>query len=826
MNKPAKEIAATQDLEAKVEALLSQMTLEEQVLLLSGEDHWSLPALPRLGLGKLRVTDGPNGARGSGSAVQGSTSAAFPVAISLGATWNTELAREIGKALAEEVKTKDAHVSLAPTVNMHRSVANGRNFECFSEDPELSADLTAAFVNGLQGEGIAATVKHFAGNESEVERTTINSVIDERTLREVYLRPFEAAVKDANAWGVMSSYNKLNGTYTAENKWLLTDVLRDDWGFDGAVMSDWFGSRTTAPTVNAGLDIEMPGPTRDRGAKLVAAVEAGEVSAETVRERARAVLRLMGRVGLLDQTPEFNERSIDRPEHRALIRKAGAEGIVMLKNAGLLPVAEGKKIAAIGPNTKIAQIMGGGSSQLNPHYRVSPWEALESRLGTDALIYAHGCQNHRWEPILHGHLDIEFFATTDLSGPVVARAAGKASVDFWNPPQEDGKIDPKKFSARVKTDFLAEATGRYSFGLHAAGRARLYVNGTLVVDVWDNWTKGRTFFEEGCDEVTGTIRLEAGQTYEIVMDFATVPASNLSNPAFRFGVSMPLGDEAIEEAVAAAKAADIALLFVGRNGEWDTEGSDLDHIRLPGRQDELIEKVAAANKNVVVVLQTGGPIEMPWLDKVGAVLQAWYPGQEAGNAIADVLFGDAEPGGRLPQTFPMRWEDNPTHTDDPEIYPGKDGRVRYDEGVFIGHRHYDAKGITPLFPFGFGLSYSEFSLNGIEIDTGPDEVVVSTTLQNIGARAGSTVVQLYVGEEAPKVSRPIRELKAFSKVALAAGESRKVSLTLAARDFAYFDGTAGLWRVDAGMFRLSLGFSAADLRGEATITRPSRTIAK
>ncbi len=826
MNRPAKDIIATDALEAKVDALLSQMTLEEQVLLLSGEDHWSLPALPRLGLGKLRVTDGPNGARGSGSAVQGSTSAAFPVAIALGATWNPDLAREIGKALAEEVKSKDAQVSLAPTVNMHRSVANGRNFECFSEDPELSADLTAAFINGLQGEGIAATVKHFAGNESEVERTTINSVIDERTLREVYLRPFEAAVKDAKAWGVMSSYNKLNGTYTAENKWLLTDVLRDDWGFDGIVMSDWFGSRTTAPTVNAGLDIEMPGPTRDRGAKLVAAVEAGEVSAETIRERARAVLRLMGRVGILDEVPSFNERSVDRPEHRALIRKAGAEGIVLLKNDALLPLSGGKKIAAIGPNTKIAQIMGGGSSQLNPHYRVSPWDALVRRLGGDALVHAPGCQNHRWEPILQGHMDIEYYATTDLSGPVVARGVGKASVDFWNPPQDGGRIDPKNFSARVKTDFTAEVTGRYSFGLHAAGRARLYVDGTLVVDVWESWTKGRTFFEEGCDEVTGTIRLEAGKTYEVVMDFATVPASNLSNPAYRFGVSMPLGDEAIEEAVSAAKAADIVLLFVGRNGEWDTEGSDLDHIRLPGRQDELIAKVADANDNVVVVLQTGGPIEMPWLDKVGAVLQAWYPGQDAGNAIADVLFGDAEPGGRLPQTFPVRWEDNPAHTDDPEIYPGKCGQVRYAEGVFIGHRHYEAKGITPLFPFGFGLSYSEFDLDGIEVDAGADSVTVTTTVRNVGARDGSTVVQLYVGEDRPKLARPVRELKGFAKFALKAGESRKVSLSLNARDFAYFDVDTACWRVDAGSFHLWLGFSAADLRADATLQQPSRTLAK
>jgi beta-glucosidase len=379
---------------------LAAATLEEQVSILSGEDFWSLPAIDRLGIGKLRVTDGPNGARGGGSLIGGVKSAAFPVGICIGASWNVALAQEIGAALAQEVKSKGAHVSLAPTVNIQRSVTNGRNFECYSEDPVLTGKLAVGFIQGLQGEGISATIKHFAGNESEIQRTTMSSQIDERSLRETYLVPFEMAVKEGGTWGIMSSYNKVNGTYAAENHWLLTEVLRGDWGYDGLVMSDWFGSRSTAPTVNAGLDLEMPGPTRDRGAKLLAAVEAGEVKAETVAERALNLLRLMERAGSLSDHRPHEEHADDQPEHRALIRRAGAEGTVLLKNMdGILPLSDSgnRKIAVIGPNAKTAQIMGGGSAQLNPHYRVTPWDGIAAALGgEERMVYATTSSNRCW----------------------------------------------------------------------------------------------------------------------------------------------------------------------------------------------------------------------------------------------------------------------------------------------------------------------------------------------------------------------------------------------------------------------------------------------
>jgi beta-glucosidase len=808
---------------ARVEDLVDAMTLEEQVDLLSGEDFWSLPAIERLGIGKLRVTDGPNGARGSGSLVGGVRSASFPVGIALGATWNPDVVVEIASALAEEVKSKGAHVSLAPTVNIQRSVANGRNFECYSEDPILTARLAVAFVQGLQRQGIAATVKHFAGNESEIERTTISSEIDERSLREIYLVPFEAAVKEGKTWAVMSSYNRLNGVFASENEWLLTQVLREEWHYDGVIMSDWFGSHSTAPTVNAGLDLEMPGPPRDRGAKLVAAVKAGDVSAATVRERTLNVLRLMQRTGALDDNRPHEERAEDRPEHRALIRRAGAEGMVLFKNEGVLPLSGSGKIAVIGPNAKMAQIMGGGSAQLNPHYRISPHEGLATALGADRLVYAAGATNHRFEPLLNGVFTVDYFSGPDLSGTPVHTETQQNAEAFWIGRVAEGKVDPLRFSARISGTFTPDRSGWYRVGIHSAGTARVLFDGALVADAWSNWQKGRTFFEEGCDEVIGTIKLEAGRAYAVTIEFATREFATLGLAAFRCGVGYPLGDEAIEEAVRAAAASEVALVFAGRSGEWDTEGSDLVDIVLPGRQDELIAAVAAANPRTVVVLQTGGPIEMPWINAVAAVLQAWYSGQESGNSIADVLTGRAEPGGRLPQSFPLKWSDNPTHSQDREVYPGQNGKVRYEEGLFIGYRHYDKAGIAPLFPFGFGLSYTSFKFGEPQLDSHAFEaegrVAVSVDVTNTGGRRGSTVLQLFVSAPDSELQRPAKELKTFAKVALRAGETQRVTLALNARDFAYFDPKAKRWIVGSGDYVLHLALSAMEMISSVPLSR-------
>lgn len=807
----------------RIEQLLSEMTLEEKVSILSGEDFWSVPAVERLGIGKLRVTDGPNGARGGGSLIGGVKSASFPVGIAIGATWNVPLVEEIGAALADEVKSKGAHMLLAPTVNIHRSVTNGRNFECYSEDPFLSAELAVGYIKGLQGQGIGATIKHFVGNESEIERTTMSSEIDERSLREIYLVPFEWAVKKAGTWGVMSSYNRLNGTFTSEHNWLLTTVLRSEWGYDGIVMSDWFGSHSTAETVNAGLDLEMPGPARDRGQKLIDAVNSGEVSAETLDKRVTAMLRLMERVGSLDDHRPHHEQANDRPEHRALIRRAGAEAAVLLKNNGVLPLKPESRVAVIGPNAKRAQIMGGGSAQLNAHYRVSPWEGLVAQLGEDQLTYAVGCGNDRFEPLLRGTLTVEYFDNEKLAGEPVHIGTQEDAQAFWIGHVADGKVDPLHFSARVRATYMPEKSGTHRVGIYSAGFAKVFVDGKLVADAWTNWTKGRTFFEEGCDEVVGTIDLEAGRTYDVTIEFATKDFATLGLAAFACGIGLPLGDADIAEAVRAARNSDVAVVFIGRNGEWDTEGSDLPGIELPGRQNELVAAVAHANPNTVVVLQTGGPIEMPWINSVRAVVQAWYPGQEAGNAIADVLTGAAEPGGRLPQTFPVRWSDNPAHSQDREVYPGLEGKVRYEEGIFVGYRHYDRLGMTTLYPFGFGLGYTTFSVSDLRVDEsafeGDGNVTATVSVTNTGPRAGSTVVQLYVSDTESSSPRPAKELKAFAKVALEPGGSRQVILTLDARSFAFFRAEAKHWLVESGDFTLRVGQSSADLPLTAAVKR-------
>lgn len=809
---------ATPHSEARIEALLDAMTLEEQVALLAGGDVWTTAPIERLGIPAIKVSDGPNGARGGGALVGGVKAASFPVGIALAATWNTALVAQIGAALAEEAHSKGARVLLAPTVNMHRSPLNGRNFECYSEDPFLSAQLAVAYITGLQRNGVSATVKHFVGNESEFERMTISSEIGERALREIYLPPFEAAVKDAGTWAIMSSYNKINDTYVSERPDLLIDLLKREWGFDGVVMSDWFATHSTAEALNGGMDLEMPGPTKYRGDKLVAAVRAGDVSADAVHDSARRVLRLIARVGAFDDPTIPEEQALDRPEHRALIRRAGAEGIVLLRNDGALPLdASGlKKIAIIGPNAKTAQIMGGGSAQVNAHYRVSPFEGIAAQVGTDAeLGYEIGCTNYRLLPLLRADLAIEYFNSPDLSGAVIAREQRIEGEIMWFGEVAPG-LNRDIFSARVTARFTPEASGEHQLSLVSAGLSRLFVDDRLIVDNWSDWRPSDNYFGAGSAEAIGTLDLQTGETYTLVIEYAMQADNAFGVKGLRVGVTRPLGDDAIERAVELAAASDVALLFVGLNGEWDSEGADRPHMGLAGRQDELIARVAATNPQTIVVLQTGGPISMPWLDDVAGVLEAWYPGQECGNAIADVLFGAINPSGKLPQTFPARLEDNPAYGN----YPGEHGRVQYAEGIFIGYRHYEQQQIAPLFPFGFGLSYTSFAYDNLQLSTNsisPDErLTVTVDVSNSGQRAGQEIVQLYVRDEHAGVARPPKELKGFAKVELAPGEIKTVTLELDRRSLAYWDDTQHAWIAEAGTFAVLLGSSSQDIRAQTT----------
>ena len=465
--------------------------------------------------------------------------------------------------------------------------------------------------------------------------------------------------------------------------------------------------------------------------------------------------------------------------------------------------------------------MGGGSAQLNPHYRVSPWDGLVAALGDERLSYADGLH----QPPLRAAADRRLHASSSSTRPTsparssTPRRMAEAQA-FWIGAVGGGKVDPARFSARLTGRFVARGHRRRTASAPSPPAwSGCSVDGALVADAWTGWTPGATFFEEGCDEVVGTVELDRRP--------ARTRSSSSSPPGRRAPSASPPSASASASRSATPRsprrstrprAADTALVFVGRNGEWDTEGSDLPDIALPGRQDELVAAVAAANPRTVVVLQTGGPVEMPWLDAVPAVLEAWYPGQEAGNAIADVLLGAAEPGGRLPQTFPRAWADNPTASRDPEVYPGRDGRVRYAEGVFIGYRHYDRAGIAPLFPFGHGLGYTTFELAHFAAEATEDGVAIRAILTNTGDRPGAAVLQVYVAPHRPPVPRPAKELKAFAKVRCAPGESRPVTLLLTLRDLAWWDADARAWQVTAGRFDILAGFSATDIRGSSTIS--------
>ena len=814
-----------------IDDILDRMTLEEQVSLLSGADFWTTVPVERLGVPKIKVTDGPNGARGAGSLVAGVNAACFPVAIALGATWDPALVERMGVALAGQAKSKGASVLLAPTVNIHRSGLNGRNFECYSEDPMLTAALAVAYIQGVQSQGIAATIKHFAGNESEIERQTMSSDIDERALREIYLPPFEQAVKKAGVMAVMSSYNRLNGTYTSEHPWLLTKVLREEWGFDGIVMSDWFGSHSTAATVNAGLDLEMPGPTRDRGEKLVAAVGNGEVKPETVREAARRILTLLERVGAFEKVPDLSEHALDLPEDRALIRKLGAEGAVLLKNDGILPLQKAGlgHVAVIGPNAAEARVMGGGSAQIAAHYRVSPLEGIRQALSNaNSIHHATGCRNNRLINVFSGEMRVDYFKGRDLTEPVIATETASKGEFFWFD-LPSSELDPNEFSARMTASYVPTESGEHVFGMTNAGLAKLFVDGKLVVNGYDGWARGDNYFGTANVEQRQGIHLEAGQSYKVVVEYCSSATTEegINLTAVRFGVEKPLGEEAMLDAVQKASDADVVLLFVGRDGEWDTEGLDLPDMRLPGRQEELIDRVAAANANTIVVLQTGGPIEMPWLGKVRAVLQMWYPGQELGHAVADVLFGDVEPGGRLPQTFPKRLSDNSAMVGDASVYPGKDGHVRYAEGVFVGYRHHDTRNIEPLFPFGFGLGYTRFSWGEAQASAtrmGAEGVTVTVDVANTGDRTGSELVQLYVRPPVSALERPDKELRAFTKLRLMPGEKGTASLVVRPRDLSYFDERIGAFRAIAGRYEFLVAANALDIRSAVAIELESEWI--
>jgi beta-glucosidase len=785
--------------------LLAELTLEEKVALCAGSDFMSTTKIERLGIPRMWVTDGPHGARGRGWG--NTTSAAIPCGTALGATWDVDLLHDIGVLMGHQVRSKGANILLGPTMNIHRSPLAGRNFECYSEDPELSACLASSFVQGLQSvEGVGACVKHYVANDSEFERMTISSQVDERTLREVYLVPFERCVTEAKTWSIMTAYNRVNGTYCAEHEWLLRDVLRGEWGFDGLVISDWWGAKSTVGSANAGLDLEMPGPAVYFGDKLLDAVRSGEVDEATVDQKVRRLFAVMERGGRFDSPDDTVEMALDRPEDRALIRRAGAEAIVLLRNENdVLPLRDVKTLAVIGPNADVCRFGGGGSSEVVPHYLVTPLEGIRAAFGGEIVVARGDVPYTMLPPVpkrLHTGFEVDFFTDVDLDGTPAAHGRIETSNHRWvgNVP-----VDSNRFSARLQTTFTPDVDGEWTFGLLSAGRARLLVDDELLIDNWTEVERSPVFFGMGTKEKQASTAMRAGAAYTLTIEYR---ASTVFAAAVHLGCISPVGDDPIGEAVEAASNADAAVLVVGLDPESETEGRDRDSMDLIGRQDELIEAVAKVQPNTIVVINAGSIVSMPWSNDVAAIVQAWYPGQECGNSIADVLFGRVNPCGKLPTTVPMSYEDNAAF----ENYPGADGVVRYEEGVFVGYRHFDDNDIAPRFPFGHGLSYTTFSYGEVRID-GRD---VAVDVTNTGDVAGKEVVQLYIADLASSIPRPPKELKAFAKIALEPGETKTVRFTLADRAFQFFH--EGAWVLEPGEFEVLVGSSSADIRSRGRLS--------
>jgi beta-glucosidase len=807
-------------MEEKIKNMILEMTLEEKVSMLAGADMWHTVPVERLDIPVLKVSDGPNGTRGSESRT-GPRSACFPVGVALAATWNTELGERVGMALAEETRAKGAHILLAPTVNIHRSPLAGRNFECYSEDPYLTARMAVAYINGLQGGGVGACIKHFVCNDSEFERFSMSSEVGERALWEIYLEPFRQAINEAKPWSVMSAYNKINGTYASENAHLLLDILKGDWGFDGIVISDWYGTYSRNAAKN-GLDLEMPGPARWSGKNLVRAVRAGELDEGVIDEKVRRILHVFGKAGIFDDPEPQTERAEDKPEHRQLIRQVGAEAIVLLKNENdILPLLPEKieSIAVIGENAMYAQVMGGGSAQVTPHYVVSPLEGIQSRAGKGIEVsYAIGCKIDSQPPLINtdwlaaedgtpNGLTLQYYDNMKLSGqPVHSEVTDRMELTWFG--EKAKYINPRNFSIRLSGMLSVPERGEYTFNVSSVGACRLFIDNVEKIVIPAEHPAGLSDW----DEVQDTIELEldADRLYAIKLEYIAEPRGR--SRVMRLGCMRSLPENAIEEAVELGRKSDVAIVYAGWTKRLETEGVDRPSMELPGDQAELIRQVAAANPNTIVVLNTGSPVNMDWLDDVPAVVQSWYLGQEAGNAIADVLFGDVNPSGKLTTTFPRRIQDNPAYLN----YPGENGRVLYGEGIFVGYRYYDKKEIKPLFPFGYGLSYTTFDYSNLLLNAEefrPDETIqVSLDVKNTGPVPGKEIVQLYIQDIESRLVRPEVELKAFTKVSLDPGETKPVSFTLNKESLSFYDPAVKGWVAEPGEFEVLIGSSSRDIR--------------
>jgi len=802
-------------LEARVADLFSRLTPEEKLSLLTGTG-FTTNAVPRLGVPAMGMADAGQGVRGGMDSTLGPATL-FPAGVAMASTWDPELVGRIGAAIGQEALNKGTGVQvlLGPAVNIHRSPLGGRNGEYFSEDPFLAGRLAVGYIRGMQSTGCAACIKHYAANNEEVDRGEVNVTVGERALREIYLPAFEAGTREGHVWTLMSSYNRINGPHATANRYLLTDVLKKGWGWDGMVMSDWGAVHETARVVNAGNDLEMPGPGYLAPKNVAPALSHDKVTQAQIDENVHRILRTVIRVGLLDGPRTPDHALVNSPEHQRLTFEAASKGIVLLKNRGaILPLdaARLKSIAIIGPGAMGMQYGATGSPGLTPFYSINPLSGITARVGAGVAVhYARGSQAGTPIPApafrlpdgTGAGLRAEYFSNRTLAGPPVLVRTDAQIQDDWDTVSPAPGLPRTNFSVRWTGKLAAPVTGHYTLTLSADDGCRLFLDGKQLVNHW---------IDSAASPQAVELDLVAGQAYDLRVEY--YQAGGQASAALNW--SLP-GADRYADAVAAARSSDVAVVCVTTAGT-EGEGQDRPSMALPGDQDALIQAVAAVNPKTIVILNNGTPVLMTsWLAKVPGLIETWFPGQEGGHALAAVLFGDVNPSGKLPDTLAARREDYPDFGN----FPGVKNHVTYAEGIYVGYRHFDKAKVAPLFPFGYGLSYTTFRYGPLKLDRAAlapkGTVTARMAVTNTGRREGAEVVELYARDPSPKTDKPVRELKGFSKVDLAPGQTKTVTFHIDPRALAYCDVPGRQWKADAGGYALEAGASSRDIRRTAHV---------
>lgn len=821
--------------EKKIDDLISKMTLEEKIHMLSGSTVMSSTGIPRLGIPAFRMSDGPVGAHIP------PPSTAYAAGIGLAASWDRDLANSIGTQIGRDARSRGAAFVLGPGVNIYRAPLNGRNFEYFGEDPFLAGEMAVGYIEGMQSQGVSATIKHYAANNSEYFRFTSDSVVSERALREIYLPAFEAAVRKAHVGAMMDSYNLINGEHATQNYHLNVEIAKQQWGFDGVMMSDWTATHDGVAAANAGLDLEMPFGWYMNEQTLVPAVKSGKVKESVIDDKIRRILRDGYRFGWMEHDPLDESISRYNQQGRQAALQGAREGLVLLKNAhDLLPLdpAKVKTIAVIGPDAFPGSPTAGGSGQVPTFYTVSALKGISDRLGLNAnVLYDQGVSKLSIMAMRSGFslapdkfapgLTVETFDNPNFTGkPLATRVemmanSGQNMLDNPDVGEMMQTITSDQMKAfmgaaggpphysRWTGYYFARAAGDFLVFVDNQGKYRLTIDDKAVIDHAEipKFALAQT-----------TVTLTPGP-HKVVLEVLSPP--QFGEPQVKIGIAQQ-GTLVNQSAIDLAKRADAVIVAVGYDADIETEGADRE-FRLPPGQNELIEKIAAVNPNTIVTVTAGGAVDVtPWIDKVAGLIQNWYPGQEGGTALAEVLFGDADPSGRLPISWDRSLKDNPSYA---YYYPTPGTlTIPYKDDIFEGYRGYEHNGVKPEFPFGFGLSYTSFKYANLGIyPTGAaGNYAITFDVTNTGTRAGADVAQVYVSEDHPSVPRPPQELKGFARVALNPGETRRVSVPLDARSFTWYDTEAAAWHADAGSFTIHVSRSSANpqLEGKITLKEP------